>query len=340
MAVFKTNLTKSIIKKIIYENYGLKVKKIKYVNNGSANLFHLFCDDGAYMLKEYQEKFNDIDIEREYQIYQHLKFKDHHVPDYAISIVGKIFIIYHDKYITLQKYIKGKQGHFNKGNLKELHDSAVRLTEIINSMRDLEFQLPNYNLNLFESKEIENLNQKYLDLILSTNSKKIKTELFNKKFLLNKIKRISFYELEKMTILNSHGDYTVSQFIYNKDNSIDVVLDFITAKHMPIAWEIIRSYIYIDKKYRHGKFNIENFILYVKTINNLLPLNKYDLTYMIYIYYIYLLKSTFGYEQYICNKRNKKYLRIAKNNYWQCLFFDKNIEFITNRLLKEVPFNE
>ena len=141
-----------------------------------------------------------------------------------------------------------------------------------------------------------------------------------------------------MTILNSHGDYTVSQFIYNKDKNIEVVLDFITAKYMPIAWEIIRSYIYIDKKYRHGKFNFDNFITYVQTINDILPLNKYDLKYMVYIYYIYILKSTFGYEQYIIDKKGRKYLKIARNNYWQCLFLTKNIEFITNRLLQEVSY--
>ena len=59
---------------------------------------------------------------------------------------------------------------------------------------------------------------------------------------------------------------------------------------------------------------------------------------MVYIYYIYILKSTFGYEQYIIDKKGRKYLKIARNNYWQCLFLTKNIEFITNRLLQEVSY--
>lgn len=338
MAVFKTNLTKSIIKQILLKHYGLQVNKVKYVNNGSANLFHLFCDCGEYMLKEHQEKFNKGDIEREYKIYQHLSLKGFRVPKYVLSVTGNIFIDYQGKYIILQEYIKGKTGQFNNGNKKELRDCAIKLVEIINSMRDLDLILPTYNLNLLDHREIQDLNQKYSNLILSTNSKKIKSELLLKKDLLNNVKKIYPCKLEKMTILNSHGDYTVSQFIYNKDKNIEVVLDFITAKYMPIAWEIIRSYIYIDKKYRHGKFNFDNFITYVQTINDILPLNKYDLKYMVYIYYIYILKSTFGYEQYIIDKKGRKYLKIARNNYWQCLFLTKNIEFITNRLLQEVSY--
>ena len=46
--------------------------------------------------------------------------------------------------------------------------------------------------------------------------------------------------------MNTHGDYSIQQLIYNKERI--AVLDFETAKKMPIVWEIMRSYSYIDKK--------------------------------------------------------------------------------------------
>ena len=47
--------------------------------------------------------------------------------------------------------------------------------------------------------------------------------------------------------MNSHGDYSVQQLIYN-DNSKTTVIDFETAKKLPIIWEVLRSYSYIDEE--------------------------------------------------------------------------------------------
>ena len=58
-----------------------------------------------------------------------------------------------------------------------------------------------------------------------------------------------------MSIMNSHGDYSVQQLIYNNEKETSVI-DFESAKRLPIMWEIIRSYTYIDKDVKNGEMNI------------------------------------------------------------------------------------
>ena len=76
---------------------------------------------------------------------------------------------------------------------------------------------------------------------------------------------------------------------------------------MPIIWEIIRSYSYIDKNAKDGTIDLNNFTLYVKEFNNYVKLNKYDYKYMPYLYMVQLLTSTFGYKQYIQDNSKKVY---------------------------------
>ena len=46
----------------------------------------------------------------------------------------------------------------------------------------------------------------------------------------NLLNNFDFEIIKKMTIMNSHGDYSVQQLIYN-DNSKTTVIDFETAKN-------------------------------------------------------------------------------------------------------------
>ena len=107
-----------------------------------------------------------------------------------------------------------------------------------------------------------------------------------------------------MSIMNSHGDYSVQQLIYNNEKETSVI-DFESAKRLPIMWEIIRSYTYIDKDVKNGEMNIDTFVEYVNEVSKYVELNEYDLKYLPYVYLIQLARSTFGYSEYFKNIENK-----------------------------------
>lgn len=182
--------------------------------------------------------------------------------------------------------------------------------------------------------------KKHEDLlkILNENNeidKKIKKDLLDKIDMIKKIRLESFDEMKSLTILNTHGDYNVLQFIY-KDDKINAVIDFVSACKMPIVWELIRSYSYIDKDAKDGYFNLNTFIEYVKTFNKYIKLNKHDIKYMPYIYLLQILNSNYGYKQYLHNRDNNKLLEFGFFRTNLCRYLFENANLIYERLNSEL----
>ena len=144
-----------------------------------------------------------------------------------------------------------------------------------------------------------------------------------------------FSDMNKVSVMNTHGDYSILQFIY-KNGKINAIIDFVSACKMPIVWEIIRSYSYIDPKVKDGQIDINNLIDYTKTFNKYVLLNKYDLKYMSYLYLVQLLSSTFGYKQYVADNSKKELLEFAYFRTKLCKNLDENADKITKALIGEL----
>ena len=208
----------------------------------------------------------------------------------------------------MQEFIDGYIIEPNNGNYKQTMESATYLGKIIHDLEDYPFTLPTNDLSSWYSKEsFINSKKKHYEILkkLDNNNqidRKIKNDIINKiKMLDDIINRYDFSEMKNLTCKNTHGDYNVMQFIY-KDGKINAIIDFVSACKMPIVWEIIRSYSYIDEKVKSGEFNINNFIDYVKEVCKYVKLNKCDIKYMPYLYMIQLLNSTYGYKQFLIDE--------------------------------------
>lgn len=98
---------------------------------------------------------------------------------------------------------------------------------------------------------------------------------------------------------------------------------------MPIVWEVIRSYSYIDKE-----FNIEHLVDYFKEFIKYIQLNQYDLEYASYIYLIQLAGSTYGYKEYDEDFDQKELLQFAFYRTNLCKILYENLEKISLKLKK------
>lgn len=301
----KSLLNKKLIINIVMEKYGIKIVKSRKVNRGSANIYKLEDENlNVYILKEFQLKYKKENIDKEINIINFLSQKDIKVPKYIQLLNGEYSFINNEHVITLQKYINGYVLEKNKCNLEQTIESAEFLGKIVQELENLEHEYNFKPKSWFDTnfddaiknhkKIIENIKEdEYKEVILNDINEKIS--------MLEEMKKINFTNLDKVTIKYTHGDYSVMQFIY-LNGKINAIIDFVSASDMPIIWEIIRSYSYIYKKNKNGNFDIDGFLLYVKEYLKYTTLNKYDLEYMPYIYLIQLLKSTFGYKQYIESK--------------------------------------
>ena len=331
----ETVFTKDTIISVVKEKYGIGIKEITKINRGSANIYSL--NNETYILKEFQSKINQDDVTKEINVINHLRKDNLLVPEYIPTLDNKYSFLYMGKTIILQKFITGYTMEANTGDFEQTMESAKYLGKIAKSLETLEFELPFRSNFKFKSKEeIENKLTKIkalLNGITKEEYPQIYSDLNGKIAKLQYIvNNVNLDDMDNLTMMNTHGDYNVLQFIY-KNGKVHSIIDFASACKMPIVWEVIRSYSYIDAKAKDGEIDIDNLICYVKEFIKYVPLNKYDLKYMPYFYLIQILCSTYGYKEYINDNSKKNLLEFAffRTKLSNCLF-DK-AEEISQRLL-------
>lgn len=324
-------LTLEKIKFLLKKNYNINVKKIKKIDDGSAELWII---NMKYVLKYYPIDFNVDKIMNGISVCNYLYNLNYYVPTYYKCLDDSYYFVFDKRYGVLMKYLFGKKINAFHANKFQLLDSAKFYSKLVCDLRKYANELPYYNIEKYtlynKKKSIEEINC----LINLTKNKSIRRDLLLRINLINSLDENIFNDINNVTICNCHGDYYISQCLYKK-NHIKGILDFESVKKMPLVVEIIRSYIYLD-----NRINIENLIIYVAIFNKYIKLNKYDMYYMPYLYYIYLLRSTFGYKQYIQNHENKQeYLLLAKKMQSQIIYLSENLEIISKNLLKIVVNN-
>lgn len=328
------------IKEIIKIKYGLDIIDVEKVERGSANIYLL--NSNKYILKEFQSKYKKEEIIKEIEVINHLEKNGIKVPHYVKLINGDYCFIYKEKYIILQEYIEGYTLEQNGGNYSQTLESAEYLGRIVKALETLNYDLSEADLSAWYSNEnFDRSIEEYNDLIgmLDLNDeteKRIYDELNEKIEMIKSISNsINFDEMSKLSVKATHGDYSVMQFIY-KDGKINAVIDFVSACKMPIVWELLRSYSYIDKDAKDGDFNINTMIDYVKKFNEYVKLNEYDIKYMSYLYLLQLLNSSYGYKQYIYNKSNTALLNFAFLRTKICKYLFNNAKLISQKLEEEL----
>lgn len=332
--VEKSNFTNKTIISEVKKHYGIIVKKIEIITGGSANIFKLYCDSGIIILKEFQKWYKRETILKEVHVINHLRSKGINVPEYVRCLNGDYSFNYKGNEVIVQKFIKGFVKKANTGYKKDLLESARILGLIINALKDYPYDdLPSFDLDYIISKEkLKSSIIKNNELIKSTCDEYIINDLKNKEKIINKLLDVKISsDFKKMTIAKSHGDFGIVQLINGDDIT---VIDFATAMEVPIAYEVIRSYVCADRDCIDGEVNIDNLILYIREFIKYVSLNKYDLKYMAYIYLYKLASSSYGYKQYINNGDLDLY-NFGKWRGKMCRYLFDNYEMLGKRLVEE-----
>lgn len=321
------------IKKFMLEYYDINITMIKKIDRGSANIYSL--NEDSYILKEYQSKYDESSITREVQVIYHLNKKNMPVPKILKTVNNDLYVKYKNHIILVEEFIKGQIKEANTGSLRNLIDAAQVLGKLVLALDDLDLDLPIMSVAEWFSKEkMTQSILKYNELIKRIPKNQyydqIKKDLQDKIIMLQKIKKQNLLsKLGSLTTKNSHGDYNVLQFIYEEDK-IKSVIDFAAAAKMPIVWELIRSYSYMDKEVKNGEFNLDNFKRYVEEFTKYVPLNNDDLNYMPYLYLMQMLHSDYGYKQYIADPSKLSLLEFGFFRTKLCRYLFKNAKRVSS----------
>lgn len=230
----------------------------------------------------------------------------------------------------------------NTGDYKKTIESATILGKMAKVLEEYEGLEDEHIVEKwFSKKSLQNGIPKMIELQKNLKEdNKYKEKFYNdldEKIKISKIleKEFDFEITKKMTFMNAHGDYSVQQLIYN-DKEGTTVIDFETAKKLPIIWEVMRSYSYIDKEAVNGILNIDTLIEYVKEFSKYVTLNKYDLMYAPHIYLMQIVSSVFGYKQYNENYEKVGLLEFAFFRTNLCKFLYEHLNEISERLQNEI----
>lgn len=333
----KSFTTKPQIVDFLVKWYCIDVFSIKEIDRGNAILYNI--NENKFVLKIFQEKYKKEDIIKEAEIFELLKENNIPAPEYIKNIDDEYFTIFNGRVAILQKFILGHEVDKNTGDINMLLDSARILGKIVQVLNSCDNQImfPNNGIeSWYSDKSIKESIEKHQDLLklaIEQDKNDIVEDLKYKiKLLRNVKKEFALDELSKLTCLNTHGDYNVLQCIYGDDNKIKAVLDFVSACKMPVVWEIIRSYSYLDKKAVNGYIDINNLKTYVTEFMKYQDLSDYDLKYMGLLYFIQILTSTYGYRQYLNDNSEIDMLEFAKFRTNMCNYLYKNMDKISKEI--------
>lgn len=307
----KSVLTTAAIKSILGINYDLAVSEVSPLEYGSANCFCVSGRNSMYFLKEYQNRFTDSDLKRETGLVDYLIKQNYPTAEIIPTLFGDLYFRYEGRFILLQKYIYGKT--YIKQRLPHhlLMESAGWLGKLHRILRhyNLPCEMDPKWLKSFCSRKIA---EEYDHLLEALEMQKddrfyehIKRDVRYKKELADQISDSNGY-YDGITYCATHGDYSCFQYICDDDHII-AVIDFSSAKTLPVVWEIIRSYVQSSDSCKNGiRFNIDDFCKYVSRYLDYAPLNEKDLTAMPYVYLNQLLRSQYGYKEYLITKTENK----------------------------------
>lgn len=306
----KSVFTADVIKSILKAEYNISVSYVSKLGHGSANCFCISDGHAMYFLKEYQSRFTESDLHRETCLIDYLITQNYPTAEIIPTLCGDLFLKYQGRFILLQKYVSGKTYVNQKLPHHLLMESSEWLGKLHNILRH--YTLP-YGIDLEWLKAFcpDEIAAEYDTLLAALETQKtdifyehIKCDLLYKKKLIYQLSDFDNYD--GITYCATHGDYTCFQYICGKEHIL-AVIDFSSAKTLPVVWEIMRSYIQSTDSCKDGaEFDIDDFCKYVRRYLDYAPLNKIDLAAMPYVYLNQLSRSKYGYKEYLITKTENR----------------------------------
>ena len=274
------------------------------VGAGSDTWF-VYCEEGDFVLK-YPAVSEINHPEREPQLCEFLN--NHGIPvcSFLKNYSGSYFSEdSQGRKFTLQKLIQGTTPDWNTATDAVLQESAELLGKIHTVLKDyprlpigigedfFKFMTPQKALNSYHRS---------LAIAQSRHDMAIEKDLKWRISFIEQFPDMSF-DLQKLTVRNTHGDYFISQFICDGGH-LKAVIDWTTACVHPVIWEIMRSYVYSSPKCADGKIDRDELQRYVEAYCRYGTLNEYDLENLLALFY---------YQIAVCDYYGQYYASTADN---------------------------
>lgn len=318
-----TQLMKTLLKK----QYDLDVLSIEKSSVGAgSDTFFVTCKEGKFVLKfPSPSDINNPQLEPE--LCELLLSKGISVCKFIKNKSGAFLSLdENERVFHLQEFIEGKTYDWNTAPDSLLDQSARTLGKIHAALRGVDFLPVGIGEDFFRYMTPENALRSYENTLETSRKNKDSATEHDLLYRIELMKRFPKYcfDLDKLTLSATHGDYFISQLICG-DDGIKAVIDWTTACVHPVVWEIMRSYVYAAPECARGEIDIKKLRDYFDNYRRFSQLSSYDLENALAIFYYQIAVCDY-YNQYYCSDADNRdiYLRQAIFSTRLLRWFEKN----------------
>ena len=245
MSLEKSVLTEPIISNLLSTHYGIFPLSVNKLKLGTANCFQVYDGNKCYFLKEFQSDISEEEVVREAKLLDYLSDAEFPVTRFYKTLHNEFVIKYQNHILCLEEYMEGHTYGYNDLPLELLPKVGRMLGKLHQALKD--YSLPfGMSEQWLESISVDSVMEKYDELIQIAESKADADKLpqLIEDFRYKKQLAVRCEEYKKyyngITYCSTHGDYQGCQLICD-DEHIKAVVDFSSARVLPVVWEIIQD---------------------------------------------------------------------------------------------------
>lgn len=317
-----------MFKTVLREQYGLRLEQEERASLGAgSHVWFLRCEEGEYVLKfPSGSEINHPQAEPKLCSF----LRQHGIPacDFLKNKTGGYISHTADgRLFTVQRRFSGVTPEWNSASQTLLTESAELLGKIHRVLREHPALPTGIGADFFENMTPQRATESYkrsLETAVRLGDDEIADEL---KWRIDFVSRLpkQRFDLDRLTLSNTHGDYFISQFICEKGH-MTAVIDWTSACVHPVIWEIMRSFAYGAPCCGEGKIDEKLFKKYLEVYCRYGELNDYDRENLYRLYF---------YQLAVCDYYGQYYASLAPNRH----IYLRQAQHAT-RLLKGVyPFD-
>jgi hypothetical protein len=304
---------------VTVSNYNLGSLIIANENNIGRNTHYILeTTRGRYFIKTLNTTNENIRIYDEIMVCKKLRIKGMAtIPEYIKRRDGGYLTqIDAQTFLNVQRFIGGDTWRKNEAPDWLLLAGADFIGDVHTHLNRTDLRqrcaIQRINDSAVSLKKIENIEQIIMNLHDSDAKYFLMNDISLRRKVLNKHRKV---KLDKLTFVNGHSDYTVTQMITSEKKLVGVI-DFSEVSNIPAIWEIMRFYLNsapeIKEKYCHEKRFFEFLSRYIDKVK----LNVYDKDMLMVFNLYYFCQALSVYDKLLSNDFSKPYMDriISRNN--------------------------
>jgi len=278
-----------MLAKLISDNYDIQVISTELLfSHFGTEIYAVHSNKGKYLAKTLPGYYN-TDLESEGHLTDYLLNNGIRVAKFLKTRNGRYHVKTDEVQFHVQEFIEGETLQICTAPDWFLEKSAQIICTIHSVLRNYRDMPLNFGADFFTQS---NANERKLHYINELQNATEPLRISTLEERVKHLERIAKFDIQadKITYSNAHGDFHIGQTIV-KEGDITII-DWTSACKMPLALEVMTSYVYAAPECTDGSICGDGLKRYIDQYTKYSSLTDYDIKMMPYLFY---------YQQLMCH---------------------------------------